>query len=53
MTAATLLEGDLVQFIDQKDRRYQATLTPGKQFHLHSGYIEHDDVIGVPEGSEK
>ncbi len=51
MTAATLLEGDLVQFIDQKDRRYQATLTPGKQFHLHSGYIEHDDVIGVPEGS--
>jgi len=51
VSAATLVEGDLVQFIDQKDRRYQATLTPGKQFHLHSGYIEHDDVIGVPEGS--
>lgn len=48
---AELAEGDLVQFIDAKGRRYQATLTPGKQFHSHSGYIEHDDVIGVPEGS--
>ena len=48
---ALLAEGDLVQFIDNKDRRYQATLTPGKQFHSHSGYIEHDDIIGLPEGS--
>jgi tRNA (adenine57-N1/adenine58-N1)-methyltransferase catalytic subunit len=46
-----LSEGDLVQFIDNKDRRYQATITPGKQFHSHSGFIEHDDLIGVPEGS--
>jgi tRNA (adenine57-N1/adenine58-N1)-methyltransferase catalytic subunit len=46
-----LAEGDLVQFIDNKDRRYQATITAGKQFHSHSGFIEHDDLIGVPEGS--
>lgn len=46
-----LAEGDLVQFIDHKDRRYQATLRSGKQFHSHSGYIEHDDIIGLPEGS--
>lgn len=51
MTARHLEAGDLVQFIDNKDRRYQATLTPGKQFHLHSGFIEHDDVIGSEEGS--
>lgn len=51
MNDAMLSSGDLVQFIDRKDRRYQATLTPGKQFHLHSGFIEHDDVIGVAEGS--
>ncbi len=51
MTDPLLAVGDLVQFIDNKDRRYQATLTPGKQFHLHSGYVEHDDVIGAPEGS--
>jgi tRNA (adenine57-N1/adenine58-N1)-methyltransferase catalytic subunit len=49
--SASLAEGDLVQFIDNKGRRYQATLTTGKQFHSHSGFVEHDDVIGVDEGS--
>lgn len=51
MTAGPLAEGDLVQLIDVKGRRYQATLTPGKQFHSHSGFIEHDDLLGLPEGS--
>lgn len=51
MTDPLLAEGDLVQFVDNKDRRYQATLTPGKEFHLHSGFIRHDDVMGIPEGS--
>lgn len=51
MTDPLLTAGDVVQFIDHKDRRYQATLTPGKQFHTHSGFVEHDDVIGIPEGS--
>lgn len=48
---AELVEGDLVQLIDGKGRRYQATLTPGKQFHSHSGFIPHDEIIGKPEGS--
>jgi tRNA (adenine57-N1/adenine58-N1)-methyltransferase len=48
---AILEEGDLVQFIDAKERRYQVTLIPGKQFHSHSGYVELDDVLGLPEGS--
>jgi tRNA (adenine57-N1/adenine58-N1)-methyltransferase len=46
-----LAVGDLVQLVDTKGRRYQATLAPGKQFHSHSGFIEHDDMIGVEEGS--
>jgi len=46
-----LAEGDLVQLIDTKGRRYQATLTSGKQFHSHSGFIPHDDMIGKHEGS--
>jgi len=46
-----LAEGDLVQLLDNKGRRYQATLTAGKQFHFHSGIIDHDAVIGLPEGS--
>ncbi len=46
-----LREGDLVQFVDAKGRRYQATLRPGAQFHSHSGFVEHDDVVGRPDGS--
>lgn len=46
-----LAVGDLVQFIDNKDRRYQSTLEHGGQFHSHSGYLDHDEVIGTPEGS--
>ncbi|MGB6059953.1 MAG: tRNA (adenine-N1)-methyltransferase [Microthrixaceae bacterium] len=46
-----LAEGDLVQFLDNKGRRYQAILTLGKEFHSHSGYIAHDEVIGRAEGT--
>jgi tRNA (adenine57-N1/adenine58-N1)-methyltransferase len=46
-----LAEGDLVQFLDNKGRRYQAVLTSGKEFHTHSGFLAHDDVIGAAEGS--
>jgi tRNA (adenine57-N1/adenine58-N1)-methyltransferase len=43
--------GDLVQFLDPKGRRYQATLRPGGQFHTQSGFVEHDDVIGLSDGA--
>ncbi|MCP4436244.1 MAG: tRNA (adenine-N1)-methyltransferase [Actinomycetia bacterium] len=46
-----LAEGDLVQLIDNKGRRYQGELTAGKEFHFHSGIIGHDELIGLPEGS--
>ncbi len=37
--------------IDSKARRYLITLATGQQFHSHSGVIEHDALIGGPEGS--
>jgi tRNA (adenine57-N1/adenine58-N1)-methyltransferase len=46
-----LAAGELVQLVDNKGRRYQGVLTPGKEFHFHSGIIDHDALIGVPEGS--
>jgi len=46
-----LVEGDMVLFIDPKDRRYLVTLQSGKEFHSHSGVVLHDDVIGAPEGT--
>lgn len=44
-------EGDRALLIDAKRRRYLVTLKAGGQFHSHSGYVEHDDVIGADEGS--
>lgn len=37
--------------IDAKDRRYLVTLKEGSAFHTHAGIVQHDDVIGIPEGS--
>lgn len=43
--------GDRVQLTDQKGRRNTITLVPGNSFHTHRGYLEHDSLIGEPEGS--
>jgi tRNA (adenine57-N1/adenine58-N1)-methyltransferase len=40
-----------VQLSDPKGRLHTVTLTVGKQFHTHRGAIEHDALIGAPEGS--
>jgi tRNA (adenine57-N1/adenine58-N1)-methyltransferase len=42
--------GDHVQITDPKGRRHTVTLAPGKQFHTHQGALEHDALIGSPEG---
>lgn len=38
--------------VDGKERRYLITLVGGGSFHSHHGPIEHDAIIGRPEGSE-
>jgi tRNA (adenine57-N1/adenine58-N1)-methyltransferase len=48
--ARTLAAGDLVQLTDPKGRMHTIELVPGKQFHTHRGLIEHDELIGGPEG---
>ena len=40
-----------MQLTDPKGRLHTVTLTSGKQFHTHRGAIEHDELIGRPEGS--
>jgi tRNA (adenine57-N1/adenine58-N1)-methyltransferase len=42
--------GERVQLSDPKGRLHTVTLAPGKQFHTHRGAIEHDALIGAPEG---
>jgi len=43
--------GDRVQLTDVKGKLYSFTITPGKEWHTHKGWIVHDELIGVPEGS--
>ncbi|KAA2266499.1 tRNA (adenine-N1)-methyltransferase [Solihabitans fulvus] len=43
--------GDRVQLTDPKGRHYTLVLEPGKQYHTHRGALEHDQLIGQPEGS--
>ncbi len=48
---APFAEGERVQLTDPKGRLHTVVLVAGKQFHTHRGAIEHDDLIGRPEGS--
>jgi tRNA (adenine57-N1/adenine58-N1)-methyltransferase len=45
-----LQPGDQVQLTDPKGRMHTITLEAGKSFHTHKGILEHDDLIGGPEG---
>ena len=45
-----LAEGDQVQLTDAKGRMHTITLVAGKQFHTHKGILEHDSLIGGPDG---
>ena len=42
--------GDQVQLTDPKGRMHTITLEAGKQFHTHKGILEHDALLGGPEG---
>jgi tRNA (adenine57-N1/adenine58-N1)-methyltransferase len=45
-----LLEGDWVRLTDAKGRRHNIRLAAGEQFFTAKGSIDHDDLIGGPEG---
>ncbi|GAA1080179.1 tRNA (adenine-N1)-methyltransferase [Nocardiopsis composta] len=44
-------DGDIVQLTDPKGRMHTITLKAGTAFHTHRGRLDHDDLIGSPEGS--
>ncbi len=43
--------GDRIQLTDPKGKLYSFTITEGKEWHTHKGWIDHDELIGLPEGS--
>lgn len=44
-------EGDRVQLTDSKGKMYSFYLSKGGQWHSHKGWINHDSLIGVSEGT--
>jgi tRNA (adenine57-N1/adenine58-N1)-methyltransferase len=42
--------GDRVLLTDNRKRRHLLTLVEGGQFHTHAGAVDHDALIGRPEG---
>jgi tRNA (adenine57-N1/adenine58-N1)-methyltransferase len=45
-----LRAGEWVRLTDQKGRRHNFELVPGKRFFSSRGHLEHDDLIGREEG---
>ena len=43
--------GDRIQLTDPKGKLYSFTIIAGKEWHTHKGWIIHDELIGIPEGS--
>ncbi len=43
--------GERVQLTDERGRMNTITLTEGSAYHTHKGFLNHDEVIGLPEGS--
>src|SRR5271167_1632244 len=46
-----LMPGEPVQLTDPKGRSHLITLRVGASFHTHRGTLNHDDVIGGPDGN--
>jgi tRNA (adenine57-N1/adenine58-N1)-methyltransferase len=43
--------GDRVQLTDAKGKLHSITLKEGGEWHTHRGWLIHDEMIGLPEGS--
>jgi tRNA (adenine57-N1/adenine58-N1)-methyltransferase len=48
----TTQSGDLVMVVSHDQKRYFIRLEPERELQTHRGVIKHDDLIGIPWGSE-
>jgi tRNA (adenine57-N1/adenine58-N1)-methyltransferase catalytic subunit len=44
-------DGELILLVDKVGRRHRVRLRAGERHSIHSGMIQHDDLIGRPEGT--
>ncbi|MCP4141523.1 MAG: tRNA (adenine-N1)-methyltransferase [Chloroflexi bacterium] len=45
-------DGDLVLLVGQRHKHFMITLKAGMEFHTHRGILKHDDLIGLPWGTQ-
>ena len=43
--------GNRVQLTDPKGKLHTITLKEGGQWHTHKGWLVHDEIVGMPQGS--
>ena len=48
----TAQEGDLIELVGLKHKHFILRLSHGVEFHTHRGVLKHDEMIGLPWGSE-
>jgi len=51
VTLDSLQDGEQVLLIDQRGRRHLFMLRKGETFHSDRGWVTHDTIIGLPDGS--
>lgn len=50
--STTVSYGDIVLLIGKDRRSFIRTVTEGKRFECHLGYLDYDDLVGVPFGAQ-
>lgn len=48
---AVFAYGDRVQLTDAKGKLHTITLKEGAEWHTHRGWLKHDEIVGLPQGS--
>lgn len=52
LTSTTAQAGDIVQLVGLRHKHFIFTLTPAGEMHTHRGIVKHDDLIGLPWGTQ-
>ncbi len=52
LTSSIAQEGDLIQLVGLRHKHFLFVLVAGGKFHTHRGIVSHDDLIGLPWGSQ-
>jgi len=52
LTSTQAQEGDIIQLVGLRHKHFIFTLTAGGEMHTHRGIVKHDDLIGLPWGTQ-